>query len=96
MDNNNKNSHQLNVESKYLSFNYRKKIIILKYLILCNILLSYKVADYMAYEENFLSYLINLEKDNKNIKLKKLNFGSGKNGSQLKVFRSLVSPYLSR
>ena len=48
----------------------------------------------MAYEEKFLSYLINLEKDNKNIKLRKLNFGSGKNSSQLKVFRSSVSPYL--
>ena len=64
------------MESKYLSFNYRNKIIILKYVILCNILLSYKVADYMAYEENFLSYRINLEKDNKNIKLRKLNYRS--------------------
>ena len=56
MDNNNKNFDQLNVESKYLSFNYRKKII--------------------TYEENFLLYLANLEKDNKNIKLRKLNFRS--------------------
>lgn len=30
----------------------------------------------MAYEENFLSYLINLEKDNRNIKLRKLNYRS--------------------
>ena len=30
----------------------------------------------MAYEENFLLYLINLEKDNKNIKLRKLNYRS--------------------
>ena len=30
----------------------------------------------MAYEENFLSYLINLEKDNKNIKLRKLHYRS--------------------
>ena len=29
MNNNHKNSDQLNMESKYLSFNYRNKIIIL-------------------------------------------------------------------
>ena len=29
MDNNHKNSDQVNMESKYLSFNYRNKIIIL-------------------------------------------------------------------
>ena len=36
MDNNHKNSDQLNMESKYLSFNYGNKIIILKY-ITCNV-----------------------------------------------------------
>ena len=37
MDNNHKNSDQVSMESKYLSFNYRNKIIILKYVVLCNI-----------------------------------------------------------
>ena len=56
MDNNHKNSDQLNMENKYLSLNYKNKIIILKYIILCNV----HLCNVYVYLCNVASFLLEL------------------------------------